>query len=115
MRLGIGSGKTGRARISRWVFEDCERRFLFCAYHLDPAAVVPGPLWGPVAAAVGASPLSSVPLLHSRSSATAKLYLDFDGDVASTWSSYSVPATPAYDVDGDASSFSDQELANIRF
>src|SRR2546430_1986543 len=42
------------------------------------------------------SPLSSVPSLSSRSGATAKLYLDFDGDTTATWGSYSPGATPAY-------------------
>ena len=30
-----------------------------------------------------------------------------------SWGSYSVPATPAYDIDGDPTSFSNQEIANI--
>ena len=60
------------------------------------------------------SPLSSVPALNSNPSASAKLYLDFDGQPATSWDGYSVPATPAYDTDGDASTFSDSELANIQ-
>jgi hypothetical protein len=55
-----------------------------------------------------------VPLLSSNPAATAKLYLDFDGDKAAAWNTYSVPSTPAYDVDGDVTAFNDAELANIR-
>jgi hypothetical protein len=61
-----------------------------------------------------ALPLSSIPTLDSNPAATTKLYLDFDGDAPSTWGSYSVPATPAYDTDGDPTTFSDAELANIQ-
>lgn len=66
------------------------------------------------AAAAPNSPLSAVPILHSNSGATAKLYLDFVGAAANTWGSYSVPATPAYDTDGDATTFSPTELSNIQ-
>src|SRR5258706_4062552 len=65
-------------------------------------------------AAVASAPLSSVPVLNSRPGATAKLYLDFDGDTTSTWGSYAPGTTPAYDTDGDPTTFSDAELASIR-
>lgn len=58
-------------------------------------------------------PLSAVPVLHSDPGAPAEVYLDFTGAPAQTWGSYQVPATPAYDVDGDPSTFSDAELARI--
>src|SRR5688500_2715852 len=54
-----------------------------------------------------------VPLLSSNPAARAKIYLDFDGDAARLWGSYSVPAIPAYDADGNTSSFSDAEQAYI--
>ena len=57
--------------------------------------------------------LSSVPALNSNPSASAKLYLDFLGDPATKWGSYSVSTTPAYDQDGDPTTFSDGELASI--
>src|SRR5690349_16215399 len=63
-------------------------------------------------AAAGA-PLTSVPALHSNPNAAAKLYLDFVGAAATTWGTYSVPATPAYDQDGDPSTFSSGELSSI--
>jgi hypothetical protein len=61
----------------------------------------------------GNSPLSSVPQLSSRPSATAKIYLDFTGAPAQQWGGYSVPTTPAYDTDGDPTTFSPTELSNI--
>jgi peptidoglycan hydrolase-like protein with peptidoglycan-binding domain len=51
-------------------------------------------------------PLSSVPVLNSFPSAPVTLYLDFLGDPADH-------NTPAYDIDNDPTTFSDQELANI--
>lgn len=57
---------------------------------------------------------SGVPLLSSNPTATAKIYLDFDGDTATTFRSFAVPTTAAYDTDGDATTFSDTEQANIR-
>ncbi len=62
----------------------------------------------------GAVPLSELPELSSNPSASAKLYLDFDGDSGGSWGAYSVPQTPAYDRDGNAASFSDGELASIQ-
>lgn len=73
------------------------------------------PSGGTAAAGAAATyPLNSIPALHSRPGAFAKLYLDFDGDTTATWGTYSPGTTPAYDTDGSVSSFSDTELANIR-
>jgi hypothetical protein len=66
------------------------------------------------AASTTNSPLSALPLLHSNAGAPAKLFLDFDGAPATSWSGRSVPATPAFDQDGDPTTFSDAELAAIR-
>ena len=60
------------------------------------------------------SPLDSIPVLNSNSSASASLYLDFNGHFESVWGSYTNVTTPVYDVDGDRTTFSDLELANIR-
>src|SRR4051812_18171724 len=67
-----------------------------------------------VAAAGTMSPLTAIPALSSRASASAKIYLDFNGDTSATWGTYRPGTTPAYDTDGDATTFSDTELANIR-
>jgi hypothetical protein len=59
------------------------------------------------------SPLDSIPVLNSNPTAAASIYLDFNGHYQAAWSSYSNITTPAYDIDGDATTFSDEELANI--
>src|SRR5436190_6594355 len=58
-------------------------------------------------------PISNVPQYSSNSGATAKLYLDFNGHFESSWGSYSNVNTPAFDTDGDVSTFSDSELSSI--
>jgi hypothetical protein len=55
----------------------------------------------------------SVPALSSLPGAPAALYLDFDGDFIPKWSSYTNITIPAYDRDGDPTSFTDAELAAI--
>lgn len=57
---------------------------------------------------------TGVPALSSNPSATAKLYLDFNGDAARNYDGIAVTATPAYDSDWDSTTFSDQDIANIR-
>ena len=66
-----------------------------------PGSALPGPVIG------------GVPALSSNPSATATLYLDFDGEPAQSWGSHSVTATPAYSTDSDTANFSDSELSNI--
>ena len=57
---------------------------------------------------------ATIPTLNSRPGAKAKLFLDFDGDVARAWEGYDVTATPAYDSEGDPSVLSDSEADDIR-
>ncbi|MFO0884327.1 MAG: choice-of-anchor D domain-containing protein [Pirellulales bacterium] len=64
--------------------------------------------------AAAGSPLTAIPQLSSNASARAKLYLDFNGNFESRWGSYTNVTTKVYDIDGDATTFSAQELANIR-
>jgi len=45
---------------------------------------------------------STIPLLSSLPSATASVYLDFDGHYESQWGSYRNVTTPAFDLDGVA-------------
>jgi hypothetical protein len=68
---------------------------------------------GATSGAVAGASLASVPALDSRAGAYAKLYLDFNGDTTSTWGSYSPGTTPAYDTDGDPTSFSSAELTSM--
>ena len=59
--------------------------------HVDSLHVNPNPQptevveWTAGAAASASVPLSSIPALNSKPAATAKLYLDFDGDVTTNW------------------------------
>jgi hypothetical protein len=66
------------------------------------------------AASVATSPLDSIPALDSRPIASAKLFLDFDGDVTPIWGDSRPGVTPAYDQDGDPLSFSPGELNSIQ-
>jgi hypothetical protein len=61
------------------------------------------------------APLADTFFLHSRPSATKKIYLDFDGHTTSgtAWKGGDTIVTPAYNVEGD-SSFSNTELQNIQ-
>src|SRR5437867_4110981 len=69
-------------------------------------------------------PLSDLPLLSSNPSAAAKIFLDFDGHTESSWLNFnhtmvngvSTPGiiTPAFDQDGDRTTFSDSEETSIR-
>ncbi|MEX0641712.1 MAG: choice-of-anchor D domain-containing protein, partial [Pirellulales bacterium] len=68
----------------------------------------PPPAPAPVAGA-----LLEVPVLQSNPSAAAKLYLDFDGHTQASWSDYTNLTTPAYDIDGDPTGFSAEELTRI--
>ncbi|TWT85464.1 hypothetical protein Pla123a_02710 [Posidoniimonas polymericola] len=58
---------------------------------------------------------ATVPAFNSRPSASAQLFLDFDGvDYGFTsWSGKLPRLRPAYDVDGDASTFGTNELSRI--
>lgn len=94
-------------------FAALEPRVLFCGYH---HAAIPGVYLPPSSSHTGgtrAVGALDVPVFNSLPGANATIYLDFNGDIARTWGSYSVPSTPAYDSDGDASTFSAGELANI--
>lgn len=58
--------------------------------------------------------LAEVPVLNSLPSADAKLFLDFNGhDAIPNWLGTDVPATPAYDRDGNANEFNNAELSQI--
>lgn len=59
------------------------------------------------------NPLTSIPVLHSNAGAPATLFLDFDGHFEALSFGVSNVTTPAYDFDGDPTTFSDAELANI--
>jgi hypothetical protein len=118
----------GNSRLKRavhYALESLEGRRLLCVWHVGESELspvesspvrttlppVPKPKPGPPAHA--GSPLSSLPALTSRPGAYAKLYLDFNGDNTPTWGDETPGVTPAYDADGDATTFSETELTNI--
>lgn len=126
-----------RKRIWAATFDLCEleSRLMYCADASDYSGSLPTQttsngsfslptkldsiqIQGPFVSGSGSvalgSPLSSVPVLNSDPGATATIYLDFTGAGAQSWGSYNVPATPAFDQDGDATSFSAGELATIQ-
>ena len=59
-------------------------------------------------------PLAALPALHSNPGAAKSIYLDFNGHVEPVFGSYTNAATAVYDIDGDPTTLSDMELANIR-
>jgi hypothetical protein len=117
------SSRTAKSSVSSKVveFAALEARMMFCGYHTGANGGVitelPGIGGGTSQPNNHNSTLHttnlSVPVLNSLLGAKATLYLDFDGDAARTWGSYNVPTTPAYDIDGNASTFSAAEIANI--
>ncbi|HSH93932.1 MAG TPA: hypothetical protein VK968_07290, partial [Roseimicrobium sp.] len=54
-----------------------------------------------------------VPALNSNPGASVKLFLDFDGAPAQTWNNFSAAATPAYDRDGDPTTFNNTGDSNL--
>jgi hypothetical protein len=80
-------------------------------------AAIPGVKASPLAAA--SAPLAAaslnVPVFNSNSGAKATLYLDFNGDAGGvSWGSTPLlPVTPAFDTDGDDTTFSVGDLASI--
>jgi len=67
---------------------------------------------------LAANPLDSIPILHSNADAPAALFLDFDGhfdeNLDGGGPGVGPATTPVYDTDGDETTFSDTELANIQ-
>jgi fibronectin type 3 domain-containing protein len=82
--------------------------------HFDPVPMSPVGTVVPATPHVGPfAALADVPELNSNLDATAQLYIDFDGAPSMAWGSYTSAVTPAYDTDGDATSFTAGELSNI--
>jgi len=56
---------------------------------------------------------ASLPVLHSLSSASQKIYLNFVGCSSRTWGTFAGAYSPPYDVDGNTGSLSTTEANNI--
>lgn len=119
VRFGKGN-RYGRGQRLR--LEQLERRDLMTASPFEPEYIADGipvlsssgrttPAAGPTTANF---PLSSIPVLNSNPSAAVTIVLDFDGNFLPEWFEFTDVVTPVYDVDGDRTSFSAQELQNIR-
>src|SRR5262249_30874645 len=65
------------------------------------------------ASAAPAAAAPAVPAYSSLPGAKATLYLDFGGDFESQWGSWTNFSTPAFDTDGDPTTFSQSELNAI--
>lgn len=85
--------------------------------HFDPVPLSPvktatklSPHVGPFKSATATA---SIPALNSDADATAQLFLDFNGAPATSWGNMTSAITPAYDTDGDPSTFTAGELTNI--
>lgn len=59
------------------------------------------------------NPLDSIPQLNSLPDAPVSIYLDFDGHTEAAWGNFRNVVTPVYDIDDDATTFSDDELSRI--
>jgi Fibronectin type III domain len=82
---------------------------------LDPCPSLPTAILRTISSPTGGlHPLSAVPALSSLPGAPASLYLNFVGDSTPSYGTYSNIITPAFDQDGDPTTFSDSELAAIQ-
>ncbi len=61
----------------------------------------------------GVHAANGIPLLHSLPDAPAKVFLDFDGNFEPRWGGNLNVVTPAYDIDGDLTSFNSEEQQRI--
>lgn len=107
------SSNRSRLQVSRLEAREVPAGIVGEAAQLATSSPVVRSAIGPVSA-VGSNPLSSIPALSSLPGAAATLYIDFDGHTEPVWGSYSNVQVPAYDQDGNTSTFSNTELANIR-
>jgi hypothetical protein len=78
-----------------------------------PEAAISDPVLAPATMSADLHALNAIPALNSNVSAAASIYLDFNGHFQSSWGAWSNITTPVYDFDGDATTFSDAELATI--
>lgn len=104
-----------RAHLASWAATELRSEFqsdFVPEFGMVPASLSQGATATPLAGQTYS--LSSVPALNSLPGAHASLYLDFNGDFESTWGTYSNVTAPAYDQDGDPTTFSDGELASIQ-
>jgi hypothetical protein len=120
-------GNSVARRAQRIIAEALENRTLFSG--VSPLVIDPPYIGTPADSAAQSSPPAdgvaaaglTVPVYNSLPGATHRIYLDFNGDNTPSWGDpnfstdfFHPGVTPAYDSDGDPTSFSATELANIR-
>jgi hypothetical protein len=66
-----------------------------------------------LAAPVDPPTAPQAPVLHSLPGAPVRIFLDFDGDYTEQWGGAFPGLTPAFDADGDSTTFNDLELTAI--
>jgi hypothetical protein len=81
---------------------------------LQPATTGTASTSGALTVSPTTYPLSSVPQLSSLPGAPISVYLNFTGDYEPNYGGFPNITTPAYDTDGDPTTFSAGELANIQ-
>ena len=82
---------------------------------LSPLPAAQAANLGTTSSMAGAThPLGALPALSSLPGAPATLYLNFTGDITPSYGTYHNIVTPAFDQDGDPTTFSDGELAAIQ-
>jgi len=126
----VSKNRTIRAA-ALYTVDALEKRQLLCALHSgDDESIgtfpAPEPMQfqaaPPLDAGPSAAPLSALPQLASRSGATRKIFLDFDGANIPTWGTnnsltppapYTPGVIPAYSADADATTYSTVELSYI--
>jgi len=109
-----------RLRADRDLWVDRQGRIFFADSHTPDPALAPAVTEGSVSQEA-LVPVEQTFVLHSRPSATKKIYLDFNGHTTSgtSWKDIkdgdSTFVTPAYDFDGNPATFSSTELERIQY
>jgi|GEM_PF-6847301 len=121
------------SKAAYYAIDTLEKRQLLCALHSggdESLGTFPAPEPSVVETAAQSlssgplevSPLTALPQLSSRVTATRKIFLDFNGANIPTWGTnnalvppapYTPGAIPAYTADADATTYSDAELSYI--
>ncbi|ATC64183.1 hypothetical protein CMV30_09570 [Nibricoccus aquaticus] len=113
LTFNVLDAQSFRADSTGFIFASCPAPSAAALESLDNASTPP-------VTTAAAVPIASVPVYHSRPGATRVIYLDFNGHIVTgtqwntgTDSSPSYDCLP-YDIDGDITTFSDDEQTRIQ-
>ncbi len=119
LTFNVLDAQSFRADSTGFIFASCPAPSTTALARLASAEPLDNSSTPPVTAAA-AIPIASVPVYHSRPGATRIIYLDFNGHIVTgtqwntgTGSSPSYDCLP-YDLDGDITTFSDEEQTRIQ-